>query len=70
MKTKNLLKNRKTLKIGTHCQTTLLFISKEVHFLNSSRLAESKLYVIKRTMLREKQFAMHYKGFMEVLLLK
>ena len=62
--------NLETLKIGTHCQTTLLFRSKEVHFPNNRRLAESRLYVIKRTMLRDKQFAMHYKGFVEVLLLK
>ena len=58
------------VKIGRHCQTPLPFRTKEVHFPNNSRLAESRLVGIKRRMLRDKQFAMHYKGFMEELLLK
>ena len=59
-----------TVKIGRHFQTPLPFKSKEVHFPNNRRLAESRLLGIKREMLRDKQFAMHYKGFMEEILLK
>ena len=41
-----------------------------MHFPNNRRLTESRLSGIKRRMIRDKQFAMHYKGFMEELLLK
>ena len=58
------------MKIGRHYQTPLKQGgSKEVHFPNNRRMAESRLVGIKR-MLRDKQFAMHYKGFMVELLLK
>ena len=59
-----------TVKIGRHYQTPLPFRGKETHFPNNRRLAESSLVGIKRRMLRDKQFAMHYKGFMEELLFK
>ena len=62
--------NEETVKIGRHYQTPLPFRSKEVHFPNNRRLAESRLISIKRRMLRDKQLAIHYKGFMEELLLK
>ena len=62
--------DEETVKIGRHYQTPLPFRSKEVHFPNNRILAESRLVGIKRRMLRDKQFAMHYKGFMEELLLK
>ena len=62
--------NEETVKIGRDYQTPLPFRSKEVHFSNNRRLAESRLLGIKREMLRDKQFAMHYKGFMEEILLK
>ena len=62
--------NDETVKIGRYYQTPLLFRSKEVHFPNNRRLAESRLARIKRRILRDKQFAMHYKGFMEEILLK
>ena len=41
-----------------------------MHFLNNKRLTEIRLVGIKRRMLRDKQFAMHYKVFMEKLLFK
>ena len=53
-----------------HYQTPLPFRSKEVHFPDNRRLAESRLVGIKRRMLKYKQFAMHYKGFIEELVLK
>ena len=62
--------NQEAVKIGRHYQTPLPFRSKEVHFPNNRRLAESRLVGIKRRILRDKQFTMHYKGFMEELLLK
>ena len=62
--------NEETVKIGRDYQTPLPFRSKEVHFPNNRRLAESSLLGIKREMLSDKQFAMHYKGFMEEILLK
>ena len=61
--------DKETVKIGRHYQTPLPFRSREVHFPNNRRLAESQLNGIKR-MLRDKQFAMHYKGFMKELPLK
>ena len=62
--------NEETVKIGRHYQTSLPFRSKEVYFPNNRRLVESRLVGIKRRILRDKQFAMHYKGFTEELLLK
>ena len=62
--------NDETVKTGRHHQTPLLFRSKEVHFPNNRRLAESRLSCIERRILRDKQFAMRYKCFMEELLLK
>ena len=62
--------NEETVKIGRDYQTPLPFRSKEVHFPNNRRLAESRLFGIKREMLRDKQFAMHCKGFIEEILLK
>ena len=62
--------NEETVKIGRHYQTPLSFRSKEAPFPNNRRLAESRLVGIKRRILRDKQFAMHYKGFTEELLLK
>ena len=62
--------DEETVKIGRHYQMLLPFRSKEVHFPNNRRLGESRLVGIKRRMLRDKQFAMYYKGFMEELLLK
>ena len=62
--------NEETVKIGRHYQKPLPLRSKEVHFPNNRRLAESRLVGIKRRILRDKQFVMHYKGFMEELLLK
>ena len=60
-----------TVKIGRHFQTPLPFKSKEVHFSNNRRLAESRLAGIKKKrILRDKQFAMHYKDFIEELVLK
>ena len=41
-----------------------------MHFANNRRLAESQLVGIKRRILRDKQFAMRYKGFMEELVLR
>ena len=61
--------NEETVKIGRHYQTSLPFRSKEVHFRNNRRLAEGRLAGIKRRILRDKKFAMHYKGFMEEILL-
>ena len=61
--------NEETVKIGRHYQTSLPFRSKEVHFPNNKRLAESRLAGMKRRIVRDKKFAMHYKGFMEELLL-
>ena len=64
---KNFIKmtNEKTVKIGRHYQTPLQFRSKEMHFPNNRKLAESRLVGIKRWMLRDKQFTMHYKGFIK-----
>ena len=62
--------NQETVKIGRHYHTPLPFRSREVHFPNNRRLAESRLIGIKRRIQRDKQFAMHYKGFTEKLLLK
>ena len=62
--------NEETVEIGWHYQTPLPFRSKEVHFPNNRRLAESRLNGMKRRILGDKQFAMHYKGFIEELLLK
>ena len=62
--------NEETVKIGRHYQKPLPLRSKEVHFPNNRRLAESRLFGIKREMLRDKQFAMHCKGFIEEILLK
>ena len=62
--------NEKTVKIGRHYQRPLRFRSNKMHFPNNRRLAESQLVSIKRRMLRDKPFAMRYKGFMEELLLK
>ena len=62
--------NDETVKIGRHYQTPLPFRSKEVHFPNNMRLAESRLVGIERRILRDQKFAMHYKGFVEELLLK
>ena len=62
--------NEETVKIGRHYQTPLPFRNKKVHFPNNRRLDESRLVSIKRGMLREKQFAMYYKGFMDKLLIK
>ena len=62
--------NEETVKIGRHYQTPLPFRSKEVHFPSNRKFAESRLVGIKRRTLRGKQFSMHYKGFMEELLLK
>ena len=45
----------------------LPFRGKEVHFPKNRIVAESRLVGIKK-MLRQKQFTMHYKGFMEELL--
>ena len=54
------MKNEETLKIGRNCQTPLSFRSKEVHFPNNRKMVESRLVGIKRRILRDKQFAMHY----------
>ena len=62
--------NKETVEIGRHYQTPMPFRNKEVHFPNNRRLAESRLVGIKRRMLRDKQFAMYYKVFMEELLFK
>ena len=48
-------------------KTLLPFKGKEVHFPKNRIVAESRLVGIKK-MLRQKQFTMHYKGFMEELL--
>ena len=50
--------NEETVKIGRHYQKPLPLRSKEVHFPNNRRLAESRLVGIKRRMLRYKKFAM------------
>ena len=62
--------DKETVKIERHYRTALPFRSKEVHFPNNKRLAESKLVSIKGRMLKDKQFAMHFKCFMEELFLK
>ena len=62
--------NEETMKVARHYQTPLPFRSKEVHFPDNRRLAESRLVGIKRRILRDEQFVMYYKGFMEELLLK
>ena len=41
-----------------------------MRFPNNRRLAEIRLVGIKTSMLKDKEFAMHYKGFMEELLFK
>ena len=63
------LMNEETVKIGVHYQAPLTFTSKEVDFPNNRTLEESRP-VGKKRMLRDKQFGMHYKDFMEELLLK
>ena len=69
MKAKNLSRWwMRKLKIGRYYQTPLPFRSKEVHFPNNSRLAESRPMGTKIRILRDEQFGMHYKGFMEELL--
>ena len=62
--------NEETVKIGGHYQTPLPFTNKEVDFPNNRTLEESRPVGKKKRMLRDKQFGMHYKDFMEELLLK
>ena len=56
--------------MGSHYQTPPPFRSKEVHFPNNKRLAESRLVVMKGRILRDNQSAIHYKGFIKELILK
>ena len=65
-----MMMNEENVKKGRHYQTPLPFRSNEVHFPNNKRLGENRVVGKKRRILRDKQFAMHYKGFMEEILLK
>ena len=64
------MKNEETAKIGRQYQTTLSFRFKEVLFPNNRRLVESRLVGIISRMIRDKQFPMHCKGFLEELFLE